>query len=792
MKRKIFLFVMPIVLMAFFLFGAFPAKAAENFILSGGLNPTDNFCVDDDIYVYLNGELIYADIDPRHASCNNQPVSFAASRGEELRVTGVDSRGICRSIGPLWLHYGNQSMELFAGRNDGCLGWPAGVIFYDQTFILPRSAEPEPVIIVPGIMGSWYSDEDGWQLDPILNTYDNLWESFKLAGYEENKTLFAFPYQWRNSNVISAGYLKSKINEVKSICECEKVDIVAHSMGGLVTRYYVESDDYENDIDQIVFLGVPHKGAPKAYLQWEAAEGFERFEKLAKIYFSIEAHLLGYDSLFKYIQNKVKSVEQLLPDYAYLRDAGEISLRPYDKISYPNNYPYNNFLEDLNSEDKINRFINSGVNIFNIIGDTGNNTINVIEVSSGQEYWPMWMHGYKEEVIKLSGDDTVPEVSSSLFIPTKINNTNHNSLPAKAQKQIIEYLTGQMPVIEINNTPEPEEILVVAIYSPADFAIISPSGKRLGKDFLSNTSINQIDYAFYTGFEDEPEFAVIINPEQGDYEVELRGTGNGEYKLDLSYVDEEKEITKEFTGNIQTGEDRNFNFTYNNEGEDPVSELKPDDNIPPEITINNPIENEQYLHSGELTVGYTVTDDFSGVANTAIKLDNQILSTTTIDLFYYDLGEHILNITTVDNAGNSASVEVKFEIITNIDSTIQDIERIYDLGWISKKYIKQILIAELEVLRKRLDIFAKQKDNIEKLKQKLSDNPKIKEKHKQKLLDQFDKHLQELEQQEDKFIEKSLSLLVKTLDKFLQKAVISRQGYDIIISDIEYLKINLK
>ncbi|MEK7625220.1 MAG: hypothetical protein AAB467_02600, partial [Patescibacteria group bacterium] len=122
-----------------------------------------------------------------------------------------------------------------------------------------------PVILVPGIMGSW--NVNGiWQLDPILNTYDNLWEALKSAGYEENETLFAFPYQWRYSNVYTAELLKLKISAVKQICGCNKVDLVAHSMGGLVARQYIEGDNYDNDVGKLIFLATPHKGASKAYL----------------------------------------------------------------------------------------------------------------------------------------------------------------------------------------------------------------------------------------------------------------------------------------------------------------------------------------------------------------------------------------------------------------------------------------------------------------------------------------------------------------------------------------------
>jgi len=335
-------FSLPILSLAwFFVFGQAVEAATADYILSGGPDPEENLCVDDDIYVYLNGELIYSDIDPRWAGCNNRPINFQAAPAAELRVAAIDSVGICRSISPLWLHYGDQSLELFSGRDDGCLWWPAGVTFYDQTFTLPGQAESEPVIIVPGIMGSW--EVNGvWELDPILHTYDNLWQAMKNAGYEDGKTLFAFPYEWRQDNTLTAYQLKQKIDEVKQISQRDKVDIVAHSMGGLVARDYAESNYYGDDIDQLVFLGTPHKGSPKSYLTWEGAEGFDSpQEKLAKLYFTlIEAHGTGYNSLFDYIRKEIKSIEQLLPDYAYLQDVGSSNLREYNQSVYPNNYSY--------------------------------------------------------------------------------------------------------------------------------------------------------------------------------------------------------------------------------------------------------------------------------------------------------------------------------------------------------------------------------------------------------------------------------------------------------------------
>jgi len=853
-------------------------KTDGNFILSGGPSPTDNFCVDDDIYVYLNGNLLYSDIDLHKAGCDNWPINFPANAGAALRVIAIDSVGICRSLGPLWLYYGDQSVKLDGGNNDGCVYGPAGTTFYDKTFILPELAQPEPVILIPGIMGSW-NVSGKWELDPILHTYDNLWEALKLAGYEEGKTLFAFPYEWRQDNTLTAYQLKRKIDEVKQISQSNKVDIVTHSMGGLVARAYAESDYYGNDIDQLVFLGTPHKGSPKSYLTWEGAGGFDSIlEKIAQLYFWQEAHARGYSSLFNYIQDYVKSVEQLLPTYAYLQDINQTDFRIYDRVNYPNNYPYNTFLENINSANKISQFASSSIKIMNFIGDTGDNTINAIKVSSGEPYWPMWKNGYAEESIRLAGDGTVPEVSSSLFTATKVYNAGHNSLPTKAQKQVIQYLTGDLPMIEITDTKEPERLLAVRIFSPADFIITAPDGKRLGKDFLSGQAVNEIFGAFYSGFNFDAEFAVIPDPLDGEYKVQLQGTGQGEYKLSASLVDDNKQIDQEFSGSIAPEQQRDFNITYLAASENPISELEPIDtvppvviisnpveaneysysenliidytatddfsglasvtimiddqaiasttvklsdyslgthnltiiaidnagnqaveqvnftiidNVPPVIVINQPRENKKYLHSDSLVIDYSATDEFAGIATTTLMIDGREIATTTVDLFDYALGQHSLIVQVSDRADNQTVEQVKFEIIANIDSTISDIKKIHELGWLKDKIYHELLKDALKLLKIEVKYFDKEQELNEKLFRKTRDDKKLTAKQKQKLIEQYNKKLAELKKHRVKAINKSLDSIIKLLNKAKDKNRINQAGYGIILSDINYLRENL-
>ena len=176
----------------------------------------------------------------------------------------------------------------------------------------------DPVVIVPGIMGS--AEVLGtWKIDPILHVYDDLISSFKKNGYENNINLFEFPYNWRKSNAQTAEYLKNAIDVMKNTTKVSKVDIVAHSMGGLVARSYIEGDAYGNDVDKLITIATPQHGSPEAYLKWEAGEGFfTREDGVARRHFENEAKHKGYDDLQKYIQDNVVSVKELLPDYNYL------------------------------------------------------------------------------------------------------------------------------------------------------------------------------------------------------------------------------------------------------------------------------------------------------------------------------------------------------------------------------------------------------------------------------------------------------------------------------------------
>jgi len=132
-------------------------------------------------------------------------------------------------------------------------------------------------------------------------------------------------------------------------------------------------------------------------------------------------------------------------------------------------------------------------------------------------------------------------------------------------------------------------------------------------------------------------------------------------------------------------------------------EIKPKDVTPPSINILSPVSRD-YLRSETIFINVDVGDVESGIASAEIKFDDRMVKNgDIIDLFFEKLGEHKVAVNSVDFVGNFANQETVFRVIATIQSTISDIERVYSLGWITKKSVKNTLIGKLE----RIDIHNK-------------------------------------------------------------------------------------
>ena len=177
----------------------------------------------------------------------------------------------------------------------------AGFVPEELTMIdqpLPNLSMPRrPVVFVPGFMGSelWLGRERIWPnvkylfsnpeilrlnsgapLEPRgilgevvivpnlvkLEQYSRLGDYLvEDLGYQRGQDLLEFAYDWRQDVRQSAQKLAEAIDAwpIKA-----PITLMAHSLGTLVARYYVEKLGGKRRVERLILMGGPHRGVPKA------------------------------------------------------------------------------------------------------------------------------------------------------------------------------------------------------------------------------------------------------------------------------------------------------------------------------------------------------------------------------------------------------------------------------------------------------------------------------------------------------------------------------------------------
>ena len=77
-----------------------------------------------------------------------------------------------------------------------------------------------------------------------------------------DRPVYLFSYDWRKTNVDSAEKLAAFIDSITDGGKV-KVDIIAHSMGGIVSSHYLR--EHDDRVDKYLSFGTPYEGAPSAF-----------------------------------------------------------------------------------------------------------------------------------------------------------------------------------------------------------------------------------------------------------------------------------------------------------------------------------------------------------------------------------------------------------------------------------------------------------------------------------------------------------------------------------------------
>jgi pimeloyl-ACP methyl ester carboxylesterase len=138
----------------------------------------------------------------------------------------------------------------------------------------PITVLPRPVVLVHGFISSW----DTWKL---YLASDGYLASLGLHGYAVgdgqvpgrlNTGVITNPIGRTNTLAENAAVERQYIDAVKKATGAQMVDLVVHSMGGMISRYYIDRIMGERDVAQLIMLGSPMGGTDCAVLP--AALGF--------------------------------------------------------------------------------------------------------------------------------------------------------------------------------------------------------------------------------------------------------------------------------------------------------------------------------------------------------------------------------------------------------------------------------------------------------------------------------------------------------------------------------------
>jgi pimeloyl-ACP methyl ester carboxylesterase len=157
-----------------------------------------------------------------------------------------------------------------------------------------------------------------WKIDGYTKMLRYIEDTFDVT---KGRNLFEFPYDWRRDNRVAARQLQRRTRDWldewrrSSGASDAKLVLVGHSMGGLISRYFLECLDGWRETRALVTFGTPYRGSLDALGTLVNGKRIKFFD-LTEVARSLTA------------------LYQLLPTYPCY-DAGDGSLVRVDEVDIP-------------------------------------------------------------------------------------------------------------------------------------------------------------------------------------------------------------------------------------------------------------------------------------------------------------------------------------------------------------------------------------------------------------------------------------------------------------------------
>jgi len=419
---------------------------------------------------------------------------------------------------------------------DGMKNWTS--LYVDFVKVVSSGQNFTSVILIPGLGASWNTEailkgekegQESWSMTPFVRVYDNLLNTLETAGYQRNSNLFVFNYDWRQPVAEIAQQLDSFItnNSIET-----PLNLIGHSLGGLVARAYWQNGHEEN-IEKIITLGTPHQGVVQAY---EALAGGVISENTnwESVALSILLRLRYpfHLSMAEILREETPVLFDLTPLLDFFKVKSQIV--PLSQLSFQNSW-----LKSLNET------IPGFSQLDFLSGNTGINTTEwLLAKPRGiiEEILGTWPDGVPYERVKGEGDQTVLFKSSYLEDKTPYSfSINHRFLPSQPEsvEKILELLDiNATPVISTELFPR-NNSLIFLVASPVVLQVITPDNQTYDSD--------------------SEGFVAIPSPQEGMYRVLLQGIGSGEYHLLVGQLFEE-DVWSSYTGSAEPDQQIVYDF----------------------------------------------------------------------------------------------------------------------------------------------------------------------------------------------------------------------------------------
>jgi triacylglycerol esterase/lipase EstA (alpha/beta hydrolase family) len=149
-----------------------------------------------------------------------------------------------------------------------------------------------PVILIHGL---WRNSDNTWVETKFTNELTDKGFIYAFADYEEHNSETFDPYAVKKIGNYGIDSIRNTINYILNVYHyfsiaSSQVDIVAHSMGGLMARGFVQQHDYKRtenymkgSIHRLITIGTPHFGGPLSRFLYDHRDDRYCFDKNGKI-----------------------------------------------------------------------------------------------------------------------------------------------------------------------------------------------------------------------------------------------------------------------------------------------------------------------------------------------------------------------------------------------------------------------------------------------------------------------------------------------------------------------------